>query len=106
MRLVIIESPYAGDVTRNVAYVKACIKDCIGRGESPFASHALYTIALDDSDPYDRSLGMNCGHAWGKVADATVVYSDLGISEGMKQGIAEAQKDGRHVEYRLIGWNK
>lgn len=50
MILVIIESPYAGDVDRNLEYLRAAMRDCLKRGEAPFASHALYTQpgVLDD----------------------------------------------------------
>ena len=43
MRLVIVESPYAGDIEANVAYARACLGDCLSRGEAPFACHLLYT---------------------------------------------------------------
>jgi DNA polymerase I-like protein with 3'-5' exonuclease and polymerase domains len=39
---VIVESPFAGGFA-NVKYSRECIKDCLNRGESPFASHLLYT---------------------------------------------------------------
>ena len=42
MRRVIVESPYAGDVERNIAYVRAAMRDCLMRGEAPLASHLLY----------------------------------------------------------------
>ena len=32
-RLVILESPYAGDVPANVAYARACLRDSLMRGE-------------------------------------------------------------------------
>lgn len=50
MRLVIIESPYAGDIALNLRYVRATMEDCIHRGEAPFASHALYAAQLAPSD--------------------------------------------------------
>ena len=102
MRLVIIESPYAGDVERNVAYARACMADCLRRGEAPFASHLLYTQpgVLDDSVPSERKLGIEAGLAWGAMADATVVYTELGITAGMTQGIERAHAAGRPVEYR------
>jgi hypothetical protein len=43
MKLVIIESPYAGEVEANVAYARACMRDSLGHGEAPIASHLLYT---------------------------------------------------------------
>lgn len=104
-RRVILESPYAGDVERNVAYAKACMRDCLARGEAPFASHLLYTQVLDDTKPEERTLGLLLAAAWGPKADATVVYVDLGVSHGMKLGIYGAERDGIPVEYRTLpGW--
>lgn len=104
MRLVILESPYAGDVERNVRYARAAMRDCLMRGEAPLASHLLYTQdgVLDDNVPAERQHGIDAGLAWGRVAEATVVYADLGISRGMQQGIDRAQREGRPVEYRSI----
>lgn len=85
MRLVIIESPYAGDVERNVAYAREAIRDSLIRGESPIASHLLYTQSgiLRDEDPTERALGISAGHAWRRVCDAVVFYMDHGMSSGM-----------------------
>lgn len=104
MRLVIVESPFAGDVDANVAYARAAMADCLARGEAPYASHLLYTQpgVLDDDIPEQRALGIDAGLAWGEMADATVVYTDLGISSGMDQGIARAEAAGRPVEFRSI----
>lgn len=105
MRRVIIESPYAGQVEANVAYARLCMRDSLARGEAPFASHLLYTQPniLRDDVSAERKLGIEAGLAWGAAADATVVYTDLGFSEGMRQGIAHAERAGRSVEYRKMG---
>lgn len=104
MRLVIVETPYAGDIERNVAYARACLRDCLSRGEAPFASHLLYTQPgiLDDALPHERELGINAGLIWGEAAELTAVYTDLGISSGMRYGIERAAKAGRPVEYRTL----
>lgn len=104
MRLVIIESPYAGHVTANVAYAKRCLLDCLARGEAPIASHLLFTQSqlLDDRKPEDRQLGMEAGWAWMRVADALVVYTDNGVSSGMQRGILRASEYGLMVEHRTI----
>lgn len=104
MRRVIIESPYAGDVEANLTYLRACIRDCLLRGESPFASHAIYTQpgVLDDTNPEERKLGIQAGFEWRTCAHTTVVYTDLGITDGMKLGIENARGVGRFVEYRKI----
>ena len=107
MRLVIVESPYAGDIERNVAYAREAIRDCLSRGEAPLASHLLYTQpgVLRDGVPEERQLGIAAGLAWAKKADATVVYIDLGVSRGMEHGIADAVAAGRPIERRsLAGW--
>ena len=104
MRLVIIESPYAGDVQKNTEYARACVRDSLARGEAPIASHLLYTQPgiLNDDDPAERVQGITAGLAWRKVAEASVVYTDLGVSQGMKYGIGAAHAQGNPVEYRTL----
>ena len=105
MKRVYLASPYAGDVERNVRYAIRALADCLAREEAPFAPHLLYTLpgVLVDGDPDQRSLGMDAGDAWAKVADALVVYADLGISSGMDQEICDARARRQTVEYRSIG---
>lgn len=102
--IVIVESPFAGDVERNRAYVAAALADCLARGEAPFASHAIYTLpgVLDDDDPLQRRAGIEAGFAFHRVADLVAVYIDLGVTDGMRLGIARAQVLGIRVEYRTI----
>lgn len=104
MRLVIIESPYAGDVEANVSYARRCVRDSLLRGEAPIASHLLYTQPgiLDDGIPAERQQGIDAGLAWRAVAQASVAYIDRGISRGMEYGIAAARAAGIPVEYREI----
>ena len=111
-RLVIMESPYAGrgrwwlgklwDHWRNIRYARRCMRDCLLRGESPMVSHLLYAQrgVLRDSFPAEREIGIDAGLAWGRVAEATVVYIDRGISPGMSYGIESARN--RPVEYRML----
>lgn len=104
MRLVILESPYAGDVEANVAYAKRCIKDCLGRGEAPIASHLLFTQPgiLDDGDPEQRRLGIKAGIAWYEVAEAIVFYLDRGVSSGMNSAMTYAHRVGVPIEHRRL----
>jgi hypothetical protein len=105
MRLVIIESPYAGDIDRNMRYLRAAMRDCFRRGEAPFASHGLYTQpgVLNDDNPEERHLGISAGFMWRSHADATVVYNDFGISRGMQEGIKHSEELKIPVEYRALG---
>ena len=102
MELVVIESPLAGDFARNIRYAKLCGLDCIRRGEAPYASHLLMTQFLDDALPEERKVGMEAGFAWGVKGAKRVVYDDLGISGGMKAGIAKGQEIGQVIEYRKL----
>jgi hypothetical protein len=102
VKLIIIESPFKGDETRNKLYLRSCIRDCLRRGESPYASHRMLTDALDDNDPEERALGIEAGLAWRNVRQPVFVddsdqsigvmkhnlvghafYVDLGYSSGM-----------------------
>jgi hypothetical protein len=105
MRLVIIESPYAGDVEANVAYARRCVRHSLLRGEAPIASHLLYTQpgVLKDEIPEERQHGIDAGLAWRRVAEASIVYTDLGVSRGMEYGIKAAEEAGVPIEYRSIG---
>lgn len=87
MRRVLLESPYAGEVDRNVAYARRCVRDSILRGEAPIASHLLYTQEgiLNDNDPRERALGIAAGHAWREAAECVVFYIDHGWSPGMSE---------------------
>lgn len=109
MRLVIIESPFKADTLegsiRNRLYARLCQHDClVNRHEAPYASHLLYTQPniLNDGIPEERARGIEAGLIWGKRAEATAVYTDLGITEGMKKGIKRAEDDGRIVEERKL----
>ena len=109
MKLVIVESPYAGDVERNERYARACLADCLQRGEAPFASHLLYTQpgVLDDTIIAERHLGIEAGLAWATMADLAAVYTDLGITAGMHIGIGRHTMQGREVQHRkLAGWER
>lgn len=107
MITVILESPYAGDIAENLRYLRACMRDCLLRGEAPYASHGLYTQegVLRDEVPEEREHGIQAGFAWRKNADKTVFYVDRGWSRGMEYGKTAAEKLGHPVEFRnLEGW--
>lgn len=99
---VVIESPFAGDVAGNLAYLNLCIADCVRRGESPYASHLMLTGGLDDRDPVERDRGIKAGFLWRDVSEKTVVYLDRGVSTGMVLGIRDALAKNRPIELRAL----
>jgi len=116
VKFVDVETPYMGEteeqVRRNLIYARACVRDCLMRGEVPFASHLFFTQPgiLDDNIPKEREMGIDVGKELIESLSGivTVVYQDLGISSGMQYGIDRAMYNGRDVEYRTLdeGWEK
>ncbi len=110
-RRVIVESPFGSPdpavVAENIRYARACLRDCILRGESPYASHLLLTQAgvLRDDVPEERALGLSAALAWVPASEGSVIYVDRGRTPGMELGIARAHVMGRPVEMRTLpGW--
>ncbi len=110
LKKVVLESRFAAEDVKglliNKRFTIACIRDCFLRGEAAYASHVIYAQShiLDDYVSSERALGIQAGFNWGDCGEKTVVYTDLGISGGMKLGIEHAQKVGREVEYRELGF--
>ncbi len=106
MKLVVLESPFRGatpeQAAANKEYLQSCIKHSLSLGEAPYASHQMFTCALNDDLPTERALGMAAGQAWYAAAEACVVYVDRGISGGMKAGIERSQGLGIPIEYRTL----
>lgn len=102
MKPVIIESPFAGAIEANLKYLGLCVKDCLRRGESPFASHGFFPQWLDDDNPEERKLGIEAGHAWAWAAEKIVYYMDLGMSHGMYYSLEEHARRDREIEVRLL----
>jgi hypothetical protein len=109
MRLVIVESPFAGrgqdaeekarDHAENVAYAERLCRAIALRGDAPYASHLLLTRFLDDTKPDERAIGIESGLAWGKCAALTMVGVDRGASYGIRLGVERAIAEGRPVVY-------
>jgi len=100
---VIVESPFAGG-HKNVIFSRACVLDCLSRGESPYASHLLYTQKgmLDDSVEDQRRRGIAAADGWLEVCDYVAVYRDNGISAGMVIGIIKAARLGKPIHLRYL----
>lgn len=104
---VVLESPYAGDVERNVLYARRALAHSLLIGESPIASHPLYTQpgVLDDDVPAQRERGIRAGLEWAEVADAAVFYVDYGWSTGMRLALQFYEQRGTSYAVRRIGQN-
>ncbi len=104
MKLVIVESPYAGDIEANVNYARAAMRDSLNRGEAPIASHLLYTQPgiLRDEAPEERQWGIDAGLAWRRVAEFAAFYVDRGWSSGMDAARDLYLREGLLFEERTL----
>jgi hypothetical protein len=92
--LVVIESPFAGDLARNIHYADCMMMDSLRRGESPFLGHLLYPRVWDDTDPEQRDAGIAAHCAVIAKADYIVFGMDLGDPT---RGMLEAEKFARRL---------
>lgn len=104
MKLVIVESPFAGDIEGNLAYARAALRDCLSRGEAPIASHLLYTQpgVLEDGVPEQRELGIAAGLAWRWAVDYQIFYTDRGWSRGMIAALQQTLREPRQFKLRSL----
>lgn len=112
--VVFLESPYSGDVDRNVRYVQLAIMDAaVVHGESPTASHAQMTqhpraqgYFVSDYDPkwdvLTRDGAIALSQALRHKCDKTVFYTDLGWSRGMTAAREYCQQHNLPFEVRTI----
>ena len=109
MKLVAIESPYAATnpamLTFHKAYLRACLRDSVLRGEAPYASHAYLCDALDDRYSSERHMGLAVGAAWTSRADLRAFYIDLGMSNGMRLALAAYRSSGVSFVLRRLSGN-
>jgi hypothetical protein len=101
--LIIIESPFAGDLLKNYRYWRACMLDSINKGEAPFSSHFFYTQVLEDATPEERIIGIDLGFQWMHKADKVAFYTDLGVSKGMQESMTRCRTLNIPYEERTVG---
>jgi hypothetical protein len=106
---VMLESPFAGDVSRNLSYWKAAnLHSIFEMHEAPISSHFYYTQFLDDNQADQRELGIALGYALWARCNKVVFYTDLGMSKGMLLAEKRCVKAGLPFEKRFLGntWEK
>lgn len=110
---VFIESPYSGDIDRNVRYLMLCKLDSMVRGEMPCSSHCdmtqhpakldYYVSDYEDEwDIYNREQAIEISQSLRSMCEKTLFYTDLGLSRGMKEGIEFCKENDIKYEMRKI----
>jgi len=108
---VIIESPYSGDIEKNVSYAWECLNDSYFRhNEAPIATHLLWTKLSTDciekehipDDKEGRKRAMTKCRELRKKINKVIFYVDRGWSGGMKLALEECKEDSIPYEIRRI----
>jgi hypothetical protein len=113
MAVVFIESPYSGDIDRNIRYLALCCFDAALKDECPYASHGLMTqhprcknfFVSDYDKKWDvltREQAIDMAQRIRRRTDKTVFYTDLGWSSGMKAAKEFCEKNFITYEERKI----
>ena len=97
--LVFICSPYAGNTDRNIAAARQFCKFAVDNGNIPFAPHLLFPQFLNDSDHYEREIGMVMGLALLTKCEEVWVFGD-NHTPGMRREIKKAKL--KHIPIRYF----
>lgn len=112
--VVMIESPYSGDIDRNVRYLQLAMADAmLNHNECPYASHIGMTMHARASKYYcsdydekwnllTREQAIRLSHNIRHRCDFTVFYVDRGWSTGMKAALEYCTKNQLPYEIRSI----
>ncbi len=111
--LIIVESPYAGDIEANIAYAKRACLDCIENGETPFASHLFFPQFLNEQEEVEREFGIERGYEIGTAFYWTSIcrvefnfrvafYIDNGWSPGMELALEWWTRLGAECQIRRL----
>lgn len=97
--IVMIESPYSGDIDRNVRYLQlAMLETGVIYGQLAYASHSYMTqhplhknyFVCDYNPKWDvltRDQAIEMSQRMRHRCDQTIFYTDLGWSSGMKAAL-------------------
>jgi len=95
VKRVFICSPYHGDIERNLEIARKLSRAVALQGHMPIAPHLLFPQFLDDNDDTQRDLAMAFCQELVLACDAIVVYTNGGISPGMRPEIDAAYALGK-----------
>lgn len=99
MRFAYICSKYAGDVLTNVFNAKLFSQKVFSEGFMPVCVHIFLNDVTGLAEEKDRFFLLELGKVWIRRCDLVIVNSSNGISDGMRQEIAFAEKLGIEVVY-------
>lgn len=116
--VVMIESPYSGDIDRNIRYLNIAITESkLLYGECPYAGHAYLTQHARNKDHFcsnsnkkwsvlGRDVSVERCNIIRHRCDKTVFYTDRGWNTGMKLAKEYCEKNNLPYEERQVNVDK
>lgn len=86
-RIIVVESPLAGDTQKNFRYALWCCRAWWLNDVFPIASHTNCPWYMDDNNPKEREAGIDWPWAW-FLSVPHMFMVDLGTSNGMIKAMA------------------
>ena len=106
---VCVESPYKGkngaEYYRNKRYALAAMIHAIQHDATPYLSHLLIPMVLNDRIETDRDLGISVGLDMGDQLSQRWFYLDFGWSVGMTLAYERAAEIGQTTHTFNLGKN-
>jgi hypothetical protein len=100
VNVIFVASPYKGNVDKNIRNAMRYCQFVVRQGAVPLAPHLLFPQFMDDNNERERGLGISFGITLLDRCDELWVFSTVGgVSEGMKQEIAYAEKYKIPIRY-------
>ena len=103
MKISYICSPYRSETERqkqkHIEYARELLKQNLYYDLLPIAPHLLYPQILNDNNHNERLIALDLCFKWIEKSDVIYAGCRYGISEGMKQEIALAEKLGKEIIY-------
>jgi hypothetical protein len=101
IKAVCVISPFKESATRtraeHGAFAQILCRKLARAGYAVFASHLFAPSFLDEDVPGDRDCGIRISQAWIERSDALFIWDVWGISTGMKEEIAHAERHNAEV---------
>jgi hypothetical protein len=98
MKLVIVCSPYQGNILDNTEKAKEYCKYVYRQGHTPFAPHLFFPRFLKENNSDEREAGIKLGIEVLKRADELWVFGAT-VTEGMRQEIEAAKELSKTIKY-------
>lgn len=96
--LVVICSPFAGDIAGNTEKARSYSRFAVTRNCIPIAPHLLFPQFMNDSDPYQRDLAIFMGLVLLSKCLELWVFGET-VTAGMSVELAKAKQRDIRIRY-------